>query len=347
MNDPRGRKRSGKEGIDPSSLPAAKEDRGRSLLHALRNTGITVLYQDTGLRVLWAENMPAAWSAEEIIGKTDGEFLPAAQAQIVQAAKARVLQSLEPERVEVSLPHSGGSLWFEVWIDADQGANGEVHGLVTTAVDRTESKRREQTLKTLLRELSHRSKNLLAIIQSIATQTGRYSGTIDNFLARFHGRLQSLASSQDLVTSSNWRGADLRELVVGQVARYSTQTGNSVMFEGVNPYLNPNAALHIGLAMHELAVNSVSYGALARPGGVVTVSAELEAEPPEQPPTLQLVWTELIGSPLEDEPRQKRFGSVALERVVPRSLNGAATLAIEGNRLQYRLLVPGGNFEID
>lgn len=343
MNHPRGRKQVLKDG--PSGGASARPDRGRSLLHALRNTGITVLYQDTEMKVLWAENMPAAWADENIDGKADRDFLPAAQAEITLAAKARVLRSLKPEQVEVSLPHSGGLVWFDMWIDADCDDDGNVHGLVTTAVDRTESRRREQTLKTLLRELSHRSKNLLAIIQSIATQTSRYSGTIDNFLSRFHGRLQSLASSQDLVTSSNWRGADLQELVIGQVARYSAQAGNSVLFEGVNPYLNPNAALHIGLALHELAVNSVSYGALARPGGVVTVSAQMEAQPPE-PPTLLLVWTELIGSHIEDEPRQKRFGSVALERVVPRSLNGSAILAIEGDRLQYRLMVPGDNFEI-
>lgn len=347
MNDLKGRKRRGKEDAASSLIPAMRSDRDRSLLHALRNTGVTVLYQDTDLQVLWAENMPATWSEQEIVGKTDGDFLPASQAEITLAAKARVLRSLQPEHVEVSLPHTDGLLWFDVWIDADCGEDGKLHGIVTTAVDRTESRRREQTLKTLLRELSHRSKNLLAIIQSIATQTSRYSGTIDNFLSRFHGRLQSLASSQDLVTSSNWRGADLQELVIGQVARYGSQTGNSVLFEGVNPYLNPNAALHIGLALHELAVNSLSYGALARPGGVVTVSAQLEPQASEQAPTLQLVWTELIGAPVDDVPRQKKFGSVALERVVPRSLNGAATLAIEGDRLQYRLLVPSGNFEID
>lgn len=344
MNDSRGRKRN--NGGDARSRErAAENNRGHSLLHALRNTGITVLYQDRDLRVVWAENMPATWSADEIIGKTDSEFLPEAQAELAEAAKKRVLASLQAERIELTIPHRDGPLCFDVWIDADQAPDGAAQGVVTTAVDRTESKRREQTLKTLLRELTHRSKNLLAIIQSIATQTGRYSGTIDNFLTRFHGRLQSLASSQDLVTSSNWRGADLHELVVGQVARYGSQTDNSVLFEGANPYLNPNAALHIGLAMHELAVNSMSYGALARPGGAVTVSAKLEDHAPEQP-ALSLVWTELIGAQTGN-PGEKRFGSVALERVVPRSLNGAATLTIEGNRLQYRLLVPSGNFEID
>lgn len=104
----------------------------------------------------------------------------------------------------------------------------------------------------MLREVSHRSKNLLAIIQSIATQTGRYSGTIEGFLVRFRGRLQSMASSQDLVTSSNWRGANLHELVMGQVARYSADPSRAIRFAGTQPFLNPNAALHVGLALHNL-----------------------------------------------------------------------------------------------
>ena len=83
-----------------------------------------------------------------------------------------------------------------------------------------------------MREVSHRSKNLLAIIQSIATQTGRYSDGITDFLTRFRGRLQSLASSQDLVTSSNWRGAALRELVSGQVGRYSSDLAQSLRLAG-------------------------------------------------------------------------------------------------------------------
>jgi two-component sensor histidine kinase len=212
-------------------------------------------------------------------------------------------------------------------------------------VETTDQKRREQTLKTLLREVSHRSKNLLAIIQSIATQTGRYSENIGDFLTRFRGRLQSLASSQDLVTSSNWRGAALRELVGGQVGRYGADPSRSLRFRGENPYLNPNAALHIGLAMHELAVNSVSYGALSRPDGFVEVTASLE-DTGQGGQQLDVVWTETIG---ENAARRdgKRFGSVALERVVPASLNGTATLEIRDGRLEYRLMIPRGNYETD
>ncbi|MCR2327014.1 hypothetical protein NSR98_25480, partial [Salmonella enterica] len=85
--------------------------------------------------------------------------------------------------------------------------------IVTTAVEISELKHREQVLKILLREVSHRSKNLLAIIQSIAMQTARFSGSVDQFLQKFRGRLYSLSNSQDLVTDSNWHGAAFRELL--------------------------------------------------------------------------------------------------------------------------------------
>ena len=143
---------------------------------------------------------------------------------------------------------------------------------------------------------------------------------------------------------SNWRGADLRELVIGQVGRYCADPAKNIRLEGANPYLSPNAALHIGLALHELAVNSVSYGALSRPDGSVTISADLKAG--ETPDALTLTWTEAIATGA-DKLKDKKFGSVALERVVPASLNGKGSLTADGNRLEYRLVVPKGNFEID
>ena len=314
---------------------------GRALLHALHNAGISVLYQDREMKTVWARNMRAPWVSDTADGNG---ILPTTQADRISAAKRDVIASGNPQRLEISVPVEDGIRWFQVWIDADHGDGGTVQGVVTTMVETTEQKRREQTLTTLLREVSHRSKNLLAIIQSIATQTGRYSDNIGDFLTRFRGRLQSLASSQDLVTSSNWRGAALRELVSGQVGRYGADPVRSLRFQGANPYLNPNAALHIGLAMHELAVNSVSYGALSRPDGFVEVTANLTAA--DAGTSLSLIWVEAIGAN-DNQRNQKRFGSVALERVVPASLNGTATLEIVPGRLEYRLVVPHGNFETD
>ncbi len=326
------------------TLPAGSNAQvGRALLHALRNAGISVLYQDRTLKTVWARNMSAPW--ESNAGDDEGAALPASQAERLDAARRRVAGSSTPERLELNVPGPNGMRWFEVWVDADVDEQGSVLGVVTTKVETTEQKRREQTLKTLLREVSHRSKNLLAIIQSIATQTGRYSGTLADFLVRFRGRLHSLASSQDLVTSSNWRGAKLRDLVSNQAERYLANPERSLRFDGDDPYLNPNAALHIGLAMHELAVNSVSYGALSQPQGFVEVTARM-IQPPEGDKTLLLIWAENIGT---QHVRQsaKRFGSVALERVVPTSLNGQSSLEIKDSRLEYRLSVPQSNFESD
>lgn len=310
---------------------------GTALLHALHNAGISVHYQNTALNTVWSCNMRDPWSADE--------SFPTAQKDRLSAARRKVIASTEPERLEIGIAAASGIRWFDVWIDADLDKNGNVQGVVTTQVETTEQKRREQTLKTLLREVSHRSKNLLAIIQSIATQTGRYSDTLGDFLTGFRGRLHSLASSQDLVTSSNWRGAELYELVSGQVSRYGPGSERNLHFTGENPYLSPNAALHIGLAIHELAVNSVSYGALSRPDGFIDLTARID-QSPEGEKVLLLVWAEDIG--VDEIPaHQRRFGSVALERIVPTSLSGASSLEIGKGRLEYRLTVPRTNFEAE
>ncbi|MBB6356997.1 sensor histidine kinase [Aminobacter aganoensis] len=316
-------------------------------MHASRNAGIAVLYQDRKLRTVWSHNLQPPW--QDVIGGhgTDGNLLPPQQADRLVAAKKNALATGNSGGLEISLADkSSGMRWYDVCIDADRSPQGQVQGVVVTVIETTEQKRREQALTALLREVSHRSKNLLAIIQSIASQTGHYSDSIDGFLERFRGRLQSIASSQDLVTSSDWRGAGFRELVIGQVARCSIDTGRTLRISGDDPYLNPNAALHIGLAVHELAVNSASYGALARTDGYVEVTARSAADA-HGAMQVTVCWIEAIGAVPDGEVRKKRFGSVALERVVPAALDGSAKLEIGPDRLEYRLVMPRANFQLD
>ncbi|WP_269931297.1 sensor histidine kinase [Aminobacter sp. HY435] len=324
----------------PTQSDHAKLD--AALLYVSRNAGIAVFYQDRNLRTIWSHNATPPWVAAH----GDDATLPPQQADRLVAAKKNVIASGKSEGLEVSLAdHSEGMRWYDLWIDADLGESGEVDGLILTIVETTEQKRREQTLRALLREVSHRSKNLLAIIQSIATQTGRYSGSIDTFLLRFRGRLQSIASSQDLVTSSNWRGAEFRELVVGQVGRYAANPQRMLRFSGEDPYLNPNAALHVGLAVHELAVNSVSYGALSRADGYIDVAVAMEGANGDA--RMGLSWIETIAPGTDAVSRKKKFGSVALERIVPAALNGTAELDIGPDKVSYRLFMPKSNFELE
>ena len=316
-----------------------------SLSAALRNANIAVMFQNASLVFVWAENAPRHWGGGAPLGKTDTDLLPPEAASEMTTAKTAILAGGQSSKLEIEVPGSDGARWYDIWLDPHSGDDGAIDGVITTAIEITEQKLREQTLRTLLREVSHRSKNLLAIIQSIAAQTGRYSGTIGEFLTRFRGRLQSLSSSQDLVTSSNWRGADLNHLVAGQVARYCAEPARNIRLTGDNPYLNPNAALHVGLALHELAVNSVSYGALSSPDGFVSIDVR-SAPGNAAPGAMELLWSEAMppgGAKLD----RKRFGTVALERVVPASLNSTASLGAENGMLSYRLLLPAESFHAE
>ncbi len=306
---------------------------------ALAHAGIAVFIEDGSHRYVWARHTPRAWSSESLIGKVDADFLPPEVAAALAVPKAEIRAGGPGCRLELEIGSAEGSCWYDVWLDAcEDGAGGR--GILTTAVETTEQRQREQTLRTLLREVSHRSKNLLAIIQSIASQTGRYTDSINEFLTRFRGRLQSLSSSQDLVTSSNWRGADLAQLVRDQVARYCADPAINLRLVGRSPYLTPNAALHLGLALHELAVNSVSYGALSSPDGHVQVSVA-----PVGDGEMEFEWREDLGSvPINSD--RKRFGTVALERIVPASLDSTSSLTAEGGQLIYRLVLPSDSFHL-
>jgi two-component sensor histidine kinase len=307
-----------------------------SLSLAARHTGATVLLQNTELKIVWALNVPSLWK-NSLLGARDGDYLPAGEAARLTELKRRALEDGQPSFCELQIT-SPVAHWFNVWIDPLRNEEGMVYAIATTMVDVTEQKQRERALHMLLREVSHRSKNLLAIIQSIASQTGRFSTSIDGFLNRFRGRLQSIAASQDLVTLSNWRGAQLRDLVANQVERYLPTGKSRIDFAGPDLHLNPNAALHIGLALHELGANSLSYGALGQADGRVDIVSEIISEEAGER-SLNLLWQEDVPM-AEFDGIEKRFGTLTLERVVPASLRGHATLVMSEGELRYELTVP-------
>ncbi|PRD43990.1 histidine kinase [Phyllobacterium phragmitis] len=333
-----------------SSIPTREPDRRdasrlRALLRAIRNSNVCVLYQTCDLGYLWAENLPGIWADAWHVGVHDHEFMQDAMATELVAAKRSVLETGEQQSVEIAVPDGNQLRWFELSIDCDRDDAETIIGVVTTAVDVTELKRREQVLKTLLREVSHRSKNLLAIIQSIAMQTARFTGTVDDFLFKFRGRVQSLSYSQDLVTDSNWRGAQLHELVRSQMQKYIDVSDRRFTLSGDDPYIFPSAALHIGLAIHELIVNSTSYGALSNGEGTVAISGKLENIGTDRM-SLRIKWDEKVPGALKEPDLNGRFGSAVLERIVPISVNGTSTYTLEHDGVTYSLDVPRSQFDL-
>ena len=315
-------------------LEGRSEVRVRSMAQGLKGRKIAVLHQNPDSLYDLAENLPSFWPVSRLIGRSDAEALPSELAAILTLAKA------EAERhgattVEVELGRDGSRRVLEIEVVSDSDSEGRNAGFIIIMADVTEIRERELALTSLMREVSHRSKNLLAIVQAVAMQTANHTDTTTNFLEKFRGRLRALAGTQDLVTESNWRGTRFRELAETQLSRLGQPTVDGITVEGLNPMLGPNAALHVGLAIHELATNALLHGALADgQHGHVHLTAQKGADK-----MLAIEWRETRpGNDSGNAP--PHFGTLVLERIVPLAVHGVADYDVGANEVVYRLEAP-------
>ena len=259
-------------------------------------------------------------------------------------AIAFIRETGDPTTIDFELRDGTRRRQFEANITPDPGDDGTPSGTTIIITDVTDNRSREAAMTTLLREVSHRSKNLLAIVQSVAMQTAHHSGGIQDFLDKFRGRLHALSSTQDLVTESNWRGTYFQSLVAAQLARVGPSVLRELRITGDNPLLTPNASLHIGLAIHELAANAVIHGALSgETAGHVWVDARVE-DKGDAPAQLVIEWQE-AGIDAKRIHQGPRFGTMVLEKIVPLSVGGNASYVLAEDSVNYRLTVPADQFE--
>ena len=239
---------------------------------ALRGSNVTVFTQDRDLRYTSVSNPILGRTIEDILGRTDHEILPPDVGAHVVALKQEALAGGEPQGAEIAIEGGHGIHWFDLHIEPLRNDAGDIVGLTGAAVDMTERKESEAHLRLLLRELTHRSKNLLAVIQAMARQTARHAGSVESFLNRFGARLQALAASHDMLVRESWYGASVDELIRSQLAMYLDREDEQVAIDGPAVALKPEAAQNLGLALHELAVNAAKFGALSVPGGRLSIS---------------------------------------------------------------------------
>ena len=204
--------------------------------------------------------------------------------------------------------------------------------IVGVNVDITARKKQEDDLHFIMGELSHRTKNLLSVVQAMASQTARYSGNFGDFEERFLGRIRALSQSHDLLVSQNWSGAPLLDLILAQLMPFVEDEGR-VQAEGPAIFLRAEAAQSLGIILHELATNASKYGALSVPAGKITIRWD------RAPSAIRLSWRERDG-PTVKSPAHPGFGRIVIERMASDMFGSTAKLELLPTGVRWSASIP-------
>ncbi len=214
---------------------------------------------------------------------------------------------------------------------ASLDATDNIMRISGVTVDITDRKEAEEHQGLLAREVDHRARNALALVQSIVRLTR--SNSIKSYISAVDGRIGALSRAHTLLAQSRWQGADLARLVDEELAPYRTADAGRITASGPDVSLDPRTAQTLGLALHELSTNAAKYGALSDMSGRVKVAWDL------QPENLVLHWTE-NGGPSTRSPATPGFGIRVISASVERQLEGEAKFDWRPEGLHCSLAVP-------
>jgi PAS domain S-box-containing protein len=320
------------------ALGAKSEKRLHELLHALPAAIYTtdaagrITFYNEAAVTLWGCRPKLdsdQWCGSWRLFWPDGTPLPHDQCPMAIAVKEeRPINGMEAaaERPD------GTRVPFMAFPSPLRDASGQVVGAVNMLVDITERKRAEERITLLAREMDHRSKNLLALVQATVYLTqGDTPGALKTAI---EGRLQALANAHALLAQSRWAGAELRSLVAEELSPYCQEGELRARINGPNLALEPDTAQSIAIAMHELTTNAVKYGALSAPAGRVQVDWSCSAEG-----HVALHWEETGGPPVKPPARQG-FGTRVIERMIRSQLKGEVHFDWRREGLVCEIAVP-------
>ncbi len=231
----------------------------------------------------------------------------------------RVATTQKPERFEA--PAASLDRFYEVY--AFPYGAAEEHRVGILFKDVSERKEAEEQRELLTHELSHRVKNTLAIVQSLARQSGTHQRSIEEYRDQFIGRLHALSRAHGQLLETRWRSADLGRLVNETLAAYEALDAHRLLVQGEAVTLTPKQALGLALILHELATNASKYGSLSHDGGNLSVTWRVEHD--QAAPGVVLEWRER-GGPKIAPPTREGFGTVLVQRAASYELKGAAEL---------------------
>lgn len=270
-----------------------------------KNLDFKIVYaNDATLKVLGADNLAVLRAEEERDYYTlKDEFDP------IRENDERVLREQRILVIEEQVTHaSGETRIYRTTKSPLYDADGELSGLAGVSVDITDMKQAQARESMLVREVEHRARNLLAVVQSIAQLTK--ADTIEELKTKLGRRIRSLAQTNGAIAASDWNGASLVGILEAEISPYRDDARANVTIKGEDALLAPSTAQSLTLVIHELTTNAVKYGCLSNDSGKLSVSWDIK-RPDDGQSILTLCWKE-TGGPPANPPQRRGFGTMMI-----------------------------------
>ena len=241
----------------------------------------------------------------------------------------------KPLALEIRARRPDGDVrWIAVRGAQIESDGNEASVVAGVAYDVTDQKLSLTRTDALLREVSHRSKNLLALILAMARLTARDAVDVKSHLKDFTLRVAGLAASQDLIVASDWQSVDLATLAAAEIGAVARTDADRVAIVGPPVMLTPEAAQTLGMVLTELALNAVEHGGLSSATGEVLLEWSLP-----DAGTILICWREKGGAPfLADSP--KGYGMSVVERFSTQGLKLSANAQAKDDEFTWTLTGP-------
>jgi PAS domain S-box-containing protein len=277
-------------------------------------------------------------SREEAIGRHIAEFISSEDYARTTGMLQQKLAAGGTTRYDVRVRNSKGEwLFWEINSGLMHGSDGRAIGLHVVGRDVTERKRAEERQQLLINELNHRVKNTLAIVQALAQQSFKGVRSPDDERASFAARLATLSAAHNLLTRQSWEAVSLKEVIETAVGAVCGEEARRHHAEGPSVTLEPQTAVSIAMAFHELCTNAIKYGALSTNAGTVVTRWEIVELDSES--KLRLEWMEQ-GGPFVEPPARRGFGTRMIERALASDLGASVELDFRREGLVCRLVAP-------
>lgn len=215
-------------------------------------------------------------------------------------------------------------------------ANGTPIESFGVMMDVTDRKLAEEHLRMLVAELDHRVKNVISRVSVVAQRTREGSSSLDDFSAKFEGRIEAMLHAHSLLSSSRWSGANLMTIVREELAPYATPSNTKI--SGADIVLKPAAAEAVVMVIHELVTNAMKYGAISTATGQVSVSWETVKSEGSMP-ALVITWKE-TGGPEVVAPAETGFGTSVIQKLIPYEFGGKVDLTFAPPGVRCRIEIP-------